>query len=175
MIPQDTFMVAAPIRTEAKASLYQLLGRMNLRPGVVDPANPLLPFQNFHTIHFARFVVLEDQTLSDLAAYHESFPNAPVYLVFLGDCDGPSAHLLQELAREAGPHGGTGLHHFDGDIGAPESVDEAGRVNQTKLIANVSLHDGSRRRRERHHRRRPQRGQVSAEQPVIRPKIVTPL
>jgi len=102
VIPQDTFMVAAPIRTEAKASLYQLLGRMNLRPGVVDPANPLLPFQNFHTIHFARFVVLEDQTLSDLAAYHESFPNAPVYLVFLGDCDGPSAHLLQELAREAG-------------------------------------------------------------------------
>jgi len=75
---------------------------MNLQAGVADPANVLVPFGNFATLHFARFVILDDQTLSDLAAYNESFDDAPVYLVFLGDCDGPAGPLLATIAREAG-------------------------------------------------------------------------
>ena len=102
MIPQDTFMVAAPIRPGAKQELCKLLASMNLQAGVADPANVLVPFGNFATLHFARFVILDDQTLSDLAAYNESFDDAPVYLVFLGDCDGPAGPLLATIAREAG-------------------------------------------------------------------------
>jgi len=102
VIPQDTFMVAAPIRPGAKQELCKLLASMNLQAGVADPANVLVPFGNFATLHFARFVILDDQTLSDLAAYNESFDDAPVYLVFLGDCDGPAGPLLATIAREAG-------------------------------------------------------------------------
>ena len=35
---------------------------MNRRPGVVDPENGLVPFGRFDRLHFARFVVLDDQT-----------------------------------------------------------------------------------------------------------------
>ncbi|MBA3811593.1 MAG: hypothetical protein H0X27_08130, partial [Caulobacteraceae bacterium] len=68
--------------------------------GRVDPANALVPFGRFDTVHFARLLVLEDETLGDLEAYGAAF-DAPVYLLFLGDCDGPAETMLDALAREA--------------------------------------------------------------------------
>ena len=69
MITQDTFMVVAPIVTEKKGDLLALLATMNEKPGQADPANPVLPFGEFQELHFARFVVLDNPTLGDLAYY----------------------------------------------------------------------------------------------------------
>ena len=94
-------MVAAPILPSQEQALRDLLATMNRLPGVVDPANKLVPFSEFRTLHYARFVILDDQTLNDLAVYGKSFPDAPVYLAFLGDCDGPSGRLLADIAQRA--------------------------------------------------------------------------
>src|SRR5262249_47864087 len=69
MTPQSTFMVAAPIDPNDIAALEQLLERMNLpgMPGMADPKNALVPFGCFHRLHFARFVILKDDTLCDFA------------------------------------------------------------------------------------------------------------
>jgi hypothetical protein len=86
---------------EKKGDLLALLATMNEAPGHADPANRLVPFGEFQELHFARFVVLDDRTLQDLAYYEQSFPDAPVYLAFLGDCDGPSDRVLEAIARRA--------------------------------------------------------------------------
>ena len=101
MVPQDTFMVAAPILPGQERALRDLLATMNQPPGVADPANPLVPFAEFRTLHYARFTILDDQTLGDLLVYGKSFPDAPIYLAFLGDCDGPSGRLLAAFAQRA--------------------------------------------------------------------------
>ena len=86
-------MVAAPILPERAPELRALLKTMNRLPGMADPKNSLVPFGVFRTLHFARFVILNDTTLGDLEAYGERFPNAPIYLAFLGDCDGSGEML----------------------------------------------------------------------------------
>ena len=102
MTPQDNFMVAAPIRTDQEPALRALLATMNVRPGVVDANNALVPFARFERLHVARFVILCDETLDDLRQYGVAFDDVPVWLVFLGDCDGPGEALLAELASVAG-------------------------------------------------------------------------
>ena len=69
MIPQDNFIVIAEVAETRVAPLRELLSTMTLPgiPGTADPANPLVPFGCFETIHFARFVVLADNTLADRA------------------------------------------------------------------------------------------------------------
>ena len=108
MTPQSNFMVAAPVAPGREDALRSLLASMNLRPGVVDPNNALLPFAQFDRLHVARFVILDDQTLGDLAQYGEALPDAPVWLVFLGDCDGQPETMLQEFIM----HAGAGLEHI---------------------------------------------------------------
>jgi hypothetical protein len=76
---------------------------MTTHPGTADPDNALVPFGRFPRLHFARFAVLDDTCLGDLAAYGTSFPDAPIWLAFLGDCDGRAAETVQALAREAAP------------------------------------------------------------------------
>src|SRR4051794_12496658 len=101
MTPQSEFLILARVRPDALADLRALLATMNARPGHADPANPLVPFGAFPTLHLARFVVLEDQTLADNAAFGVQLFEAPVYLAFLGDCDGPAEPLLEAMARTA--------------------------------------------------------------------------
>lgn len=91
-------MVAAPIRPQQETALTELLQSMNLAPGRVDPDNALFPFARYHQLHVARFVILRDSTLVDLAAYGTSFPDAPTWLVFLGDCDGSADDMLAQAA-----------------------------------------------------------------------------
>src|SRR5580765_1583066 len=95
-------MVAAPIRPDRVPEVRALLATMNQRPGLADPNNPLVPFGRFETLHFARFIVLKDDTAGDLAVYGTSFPDAPIYLAFLGDCDGSAETLLADLVNRAG-------------------------------------------------------------------------
>jgi hypothetical protein len=102
MTPQSNFMVAAPIAPDREAGLRALLATMNSAPGVVDPDNALVPFARFDRVHVARFVILHDETLDDLKQYGQTFDNPPLWLVFLGDCDGPADTMLAEFVALAG-------------------------------------------------------------------------
>lgn len=95
-------MVTAPVRTDRIAALRALLATMNSAPGVVDPHNALVPFGAFETIHVARFVVAEDNTLDDRAAFPGMPPSERVLLIFLADCDGPGGDLLAAIAARCG-------------------------------------------------------------------------
>ena len=102
MTPQDHLIVVAAVADERVADLRALLSTMNLPgfPGAAEPANAIFPFGHFETIHFARFVVLEDHTLGDRAVYPELPKTEPVYLCFMIDCDGDATELMQRVARE---------------------------------------------------------------------------
>jgi len=95
-------MVVAPLATGREASLRELLGTMNVTPGVADPANALLPFGEFERLHFARFALLPDTTMGDLEAFDLPRPHVPMYLCFLGECDGTADDQLAEFVQRAG-------------------------------------------------------------------------
>jgi hypothetical protein len=100
--PQSSFTVLAPLVDGAAEDLRALLASMNLRPGVVDPHNALVPFGAFERLHFARFVVLDAPTGGDVAVYGMVPTPWPPALVFLGDCDGPAEDILADLVARAG-------------------------------------------------------------------------
>ena len=101
MTPQSTFMVNAPIVPGERAKLEALLETMNQAgaPGSAEPMNALVPFGEFGTMHFARFVIMDDQTVGDFEFWNLPPPSYPVSLVFLGDCDGPGDALLAAFAE----------------------------------------------------------------------------
>lgn len=96
-------MVVAPIIGSREPELRQLLASMNLEPGVADPANTLVPFEKFTTLHFARFVILEDDTREDLRVYGATPPPPTNYLAFVCDFDGTADALYRELVAHAEP------------------------------------------------------------------------
>ena len=102
MTPQSNFMVLAPIIPERESELRQLLDSMNHGPGRVDPNNALLPFGEFETLHFARFVILDDKTTEDVRVYGITPRAYPLYLAFLGDVDGDVTAFLGKLIKRAG-------------------------------------------------------------------------
>jgi hypothetical protein len=102
MTPQSNFMVLAPIIPERETELRQLLDSMNRGPGQVDPNNSLLPFAEFDTLHFARFVILDDKTTEDVRVYGLAPRSYPLYLAFLGDFDGDVNGFLGKLIKRAG-------------------------------------------------------------------------
>jgi deferrochelatase/peroxidase EfeB len=102
MTPQSNFMVLAPLADGQEGELRSLLASMNLRPGVVDPHNALVPFGEFERLHFARFVVVEAPTAADITVYGLPVAKWPASLAFLGDCDGPADTFLAELVARAG-------------------------------------------------------------------------
>jgi len=101
MTPQSNFMIVAPVRTERRAALEHLLASMTSLPGMAKPDNPIVPFGVFENLHYARFVILDDQTLGDFERFGVEIPQFPVTLAFLGDCDGPAEHFLVQLAKDA--------------------------------------------------------------------------
>jgi hypothetical protein len=101
MTPQSSFMTLAPLRAGNAAPLRALLATMNIGPGTADPNNELVPFGSFGRLHFARFVVLEDLTLGDVAKVGIHRAEPPVYLAFLGDFDGDYDGFLEELVAKA--------------------------------------------------------------------------
>ena len=162
MTPQSNFMVAAPIVPDREDALRALLATMNLSAGVVDPNNALVPFARFERLHVARFVILHDQTLDDLAQYGETFPDAPVWLVFLGDCDGTSEAMLAEFAALAGAGLARIFAHcvdFNGDLlawmGAHSATPAAQYINWVgrtvqQIREEAALHAALRERCARH-------------------------
>jgi len=108
MTPQSNFMVLAPIRADRIGPLNSLLESMTGLPGMANPKNPIVPFERFGTIHYARFVILDDRTLDDLAHFGVPIPDFQPSLAFLGDCDGPAETCLEHLSNGAG----TGLRQI---------------------------------------------------------------
>lgn len=103
MIPQSNFMILAPIAPGQEETLRRLLAAMNHGPGQVNADNPLVPFSKLDTLHFARFVILDDKTLDDVCVYGLPAGSYPRYLAFLGDVDGDIDAFLGTLAGLAEP------------------------------------------------------------------------
>jgi hypothetical protein len=103
MIPQSNLTVVAPIVAGRQSSLRGLLGGMNFQPGRVNPGNSVLPFDRFDDLHFARFVILDDQTSGDIAVYGQKPPSYPLSLAFLADFDGFYDDFVNRLIAYAGP------------------------------------------------------------------------
>src|ERR1700733_9916718 len=102
MTPQSSFMILATIISPHEAELRQLLASMNRVPGLLDPLNTLIPFARFARLHFARIMILDDQTLDDITVYSMPRVNYPTYLALLGDCDGAIEDFLENLVEQAG-------------------------------------------------------------------------
>lgn len=92
----------APIAAARLPELRSLLLTMNCAPGIADPDNGIVPFARFPQLHFARFVILDDPTLGDIKEYGLDPPRLPIYLAFIGDCDGAAADCLADLAARSG-------------------------------------------------------------------------
>jgi hypothetical protein len=138
MMPQGNFLVVAPVTASREAELRDVLATMNERPGVADPHSGLVPFGRFDRLHFARLVILNDPTASDIAVYHLQVPNLPPTLAFFGDCDGPGDEILRDLADGAAP----GLRRVfaccDGFGEHDELFDWMRRHNQRPVAAYVN-------------------------------------
>src|SRR6266853_970482 len=102
MTPQANFMVLAAIDPTRETKLRALLASMNEAPGRVNTTNALIPFAQFDTLHFARFVILDDKTLEDVRVYGIPVRTYPLYLAFLGDIDGDLNAFLEELVNLSG-------------------------------------------------------------------------
>src|SRR6266487_266641 len=102
MTPQSTFMVLAPIDPKRETELRQLLDSMNHAPVRVNSDNELIPFTEFDTLHFARFIILDDKTTEDVRVYGLAPRQYPLYLAFLGDVDGDANAFLGKLIKRAG-------------------------------------------------------------------------
>jgi hypothetical protein len=96
-------MVAARVDRKSLGGLKALLATMNFAPGKVNAANPLVPFAKLENLHFARFLILDDQTLDDIRLYGLPRQEYPLYLAFLCDFDGDPAAFLTDLVNCAGP------------------------------------------------------------------------
>lgn len=101
MTPQSSFMVLAAVEPGREAEIRGLLESMNHSPGQVDAANSLIPFARFDKLHFARVLLLDDQTTGDVTAHGLEVTNYPLYLALLGDVDGDGDSFLEELADGA--------------------------------------------------------------------------
>lgn len=103
MTPQSNLMVTARIDRNSVSGLKSLLSTMNSTPGQVNPANSLVPFGRLENLHFARFVLLDDQTLDDIRLYNLPRQEYPLYFAFLCDFDGDLTEFLTALVNYAGP------------------------------------------------------------------------
>ena len=116
MTPQSSFMILTTILPARETELRRLLATMNHEPGVFNPANALLPFGQFNTLHFARILILDDQTTNDITVYGMPRVEFPTYLAILGDCDGPADQFLAEMVQVAGIGLRSLLEHCDGFV-----------------------------------------------------------
>jgi hypothetical protein len=79
-----------------------LLGSMTDPPGMAKLDNGLVPFKKFSSLHYGRFVILDDQTVADFKCVGAPIPDYHPSLAFLGDCDEPGDAFLAKAADCAG-------------------------------------------------------------------------
>jgi hypothetical protein len=103
MTPQSQLLVIAPIRPDTRGELETLLASMNqpAYPGTADPNNALIPFGAFGALHFARFVIVDDHTLQDLALANLPVPDYPITLAFMCNVDDDADEFLADLIYNA--------------------------------------------------------------------------
>ena len=94
--------MVAQVTPSREEELRKLLASMNRRPGVVDPHNDLVAFGKLDRLHFARFVLLSDQTRADVIQHGAAPAEFPLSLAFLADFDGPIDAFLSDLLGCAG-------------------------------------------------------------------------
>jgi hypothetical protein len=146
MTPQANFMVLAPIAPARELELRALLDSMNEAPGVADPNNALIPFEQFDRLHYARLVILNDQTTGDVRVYGLEPRTYPLYLAFLGDIDGDAESFLEQLAHRA-PVGLRAIFSCCADFGRETELGPWMREHETPPIANyVNWHGRTVRR-----------------------------
>src|SRR5688572_27269158 len=101
MMPQSAFTICSIVDAAHLEKLRAILAGMTTVPGMADPDNALVPFGQFHTLHFARFIIVEAQTNEDARIHgEEPRPWRPM-LVFMGDCDGSRDDVLADLVTRA--------------------------------------------------------------------------
>jgi hypothetical protein len=103
MTPQANIMIVAAINPEREGELRSVLADMTLQTGVYNPGNSLVPFQQIDTLHFARFVILEDATREDLVAYGEPIASSEKSLALLCDFDGEADSFIDDIVAKGGP------------------------------------------------------------------------
>lgn len=135
MTPQSNFMVLAPIDPAREAELRTLLESMNEAPGVANPNNALIPFEQFDRLHYARLVLLNDQTTGDVRVYGLKPRTYPLYLAFLGDIDGDADSFLEQLAHRA-PVGLRTIFSCCADFGRETDLVRWMREHEAPPIAN---------------------------------------
>jgi hypothetical protein len=128
-------MVVARVAPGRERGLRELLETMNAQPGLADPANAVLPFGQFERLHFARLGVLDDPTLGDIEAHGVPRPNLPVYLAFIGSCDGPASECIEDFAQRAGAGLRRIFMHCDG-FDAQDDLLAWMQAHQRPLAAN---------------------------------------
>ena len=101
MTPQSTFLILATIIPAREAELRRLLASLNHGPGQVDPLNSVFPFGKFNQLHFARILILDDQTIEDIQVYGIPRVKYPTYLAILGDFDGSFEAFIAEMVHVA--------------------------------------------------------------------------
>ena len=135
MTPQSTFMILATIVPEREAELRALLDSMNLEPGLANAKNTVVPFGEFDQLHFARIVILDDQTLDDIEVYGLPRVDYPTYLAILGDLDGPVDELFKEMIQRAADGLRRIFRHCD-DFGAAEPLLDWMKAHNVPPAAN---------------------------------------
>jgi hypothetical protein len=103
MTPQSQVYVTAPIATGKEPELRRLLDSMNERQGQVRPDNELFPFAAFEGVHFARWLIVDDQTLDDARVYGRPRANHPTALAFAAEIDGEPDPFFAQMAARAAP------------------------------------------------------------------------
>lgn len=114
MTPQSQVYVSAPITPGKEPEARRLLDSMNIAPGQVRADNPLFPFASFGGIHFARWLIVDDQTLDDTLIYGGPRPTHAPTLVFAAEIDGEPGPFFAEMAARAAPGIGTLFGCCDG-------------------------------------------------------------
>jgi len=103
MTPQSQVYVTAPITRGREPELRALLDSMNVQPGRVRPDNQLFPFTAFDGIHFARWLIVDDQTLDDIRVYGRPRVDHAPSLAFAAEIDGEPDPFFASMAATAAP------------------------------------------------------------------------
>lgn len=142
-MPRQQFLiVGAPIAPQHREDLRELLASMNAVPGLADPDNALVPFGKFPQLHTARFVMVEDPSLSDRVEHAPAYPvEEPDWLLFHAVCDGSADRLLAELAEVSGAGMAEIFRHCIG-FDAAEPMDRWLRRHRLKTAATYRNRPG---------------------------------